>query len=177
MATNAPGQHLSYPTVQLTSDDQDLASRVATVRNDKPSSTSKRLGSRTDLGTHLIGLYGEIAVSRYLGLDIDETSRPGGDNGVDFVYNGYTIDVKTRPQVGYDLMFYDDWSDLRADIFILVYINEETMVAKLPGWAWDYEVVLTARQQKDRRGEVRRIFEPSQLQSIQTLSSSIKELS
>ena len=45
---------------------------------------------------NLIGVYGESAFARMFNLPIDDSIKPCGDNGVDFVLGlNFTVDVKT----------------------------------------------------------------------------------
>lgn len=56
-------------------------------------------GVLTDTLCHTVGMLGEYAVARFLGLDPTRVFRVydgGSDQGVDLVYRGMSISVKTR---------------------------------------------------------------------------------
>lgn len=58
---------------------------------------SNKRSAMTEYESHYIGMLGEFAVSKYLGLRIDETVGKGGDGKiVDLIQDGMEIQVKTR---------------------------------------------------------------------------------
>lgn len=63
----------------------------------------------------LVGLLGEYAAGQYLDLDPDYRIFSGGDQGHDFVFNGHTIQVKTRGK-HWDLLLLDMPNGHRADL-------------------------------------------------------------
>jgi len=158
-------------TVQLNPANLELAHRLAILRNGKENMgiTTKRFGDLTDERTHYVGLLGEIAVAAYLGVPVDETERLAGDMGVDFLYNGLTIDVKTRTKEGWDMLFYNDWSDLRADLFVLAWANLYSKVITLAGWEWADEIKKVARPMQYRAGNPRWGVRSALLRDMKTI--------
>ena len=45
--------------------------------------------------TNAVGMMGELAVARLLGVSVDTSVHAGGDGGVDMVYRKKTVCVKT----------------------------------------------------------------------------------
>jgi hypothetical protein len=135
----------------FTADDLTLARRLAKIRNDKPGIKSKKFSGHSEEATHYLGLLGEIAVARYLGLSVNEKRLLGGDKGVDLVYNKRTVDVKVRPRRGWQMLFKPDFSDCLADICVLVWLQGERK-AEIAGWTWASNVWLYAEPVEYRKG-------------------------
>ena len=151
------------------------AARLARLRNakNKRGIASKRFSDHTDERAHYIGLLGEIVTADYLGLEVDELERLGGDGGTDLVLGGLTIDVKTRTRVGYDLLFYEDLADARAEIYVLAWANLRMGLVTLAGWLWDSEVRLLAVPMEYRQGQKRVGVKANQLRPMQTIKESV----
>lgn len=66
--------------------------------------------------THYIGMKGEWAVARYLAMFPDIHAYAGGDGGVDMVYRGYSLDVKTLRE----WLVFNSLEDFKADIAVVV---------------------------------------------------------
>tara|TARA_R100000781_G_C4059750_1_gene120592 strand:- start:424 stop:867 length:444 start_codon:yes stop_codon:yes gene_type:complete len=81
---------------------------------------------------NLIGVCGEDAFAKEFNLEVDDSIKPSGDNGTDFVLNlGFSIDVKTA-KLPYNLLL--EVGKPVADIYVLAdYNNGDT---KLIGWEW-----------------------------------------
>ena len=81
---------------------------------------------------NLIGVYGESAFARMFNLPIDDSIKPSGDNGVDFVLGlNFTVDVKTA-KLPFNLLL--EVGKPLADIYVLADYNEGN--TKLIGWEW-----------------------------------------
>ena len=87
--------------VNLTNKEVDYGLAIAEKRNNKPSHTNKAFNGNSLL-IHQVGVIGEIAFAKQFGLSIDDTTRPGGDSGYDFVMDGNKIEVKSRDLKSYD---------------------------------------------------------------------------
>lgn len=136
----------------------ELAEAVAHSRNDEKERrgvASKRFHTRTDYETHLVGALAEVALSEYLGIGVDRRFLMGGDGGVDFRWWSKTIDIKARQGHSLDAMFYQDWSDLRADIAVLSWVGEESV--SLVGYLRSIDAPSLCKEQHDRRGMVRNV--------------------
>lgn len=73
---------------------------------------------------HLTGLLGEDAVARHLGIAdrLDTNLYANGDGGVDLVYEGATIDVKTKGQHRQKpILTVDAYEPLRAEYYALAH--------------------------------------------------------
>ena len=104
-----------------------------------------------------VGILGQVALAKFLGLDTDLTYRHQGDD-FDFLVNGKTVDLKTAShrsfgvyitaqRNGYDL-------PLTKDVYAAAYLKSEdrqnkTAVVVLVGWATKEEVArLTPRKSR-----------------------------
>ena len=82
----------------------------------------------------LVGLAGEVAFGKLIGLEPDLAERPEGDEGVDFVLkNGKTVDVKTARKA-YNLIH--EIGKPFADIYVLAQYDDPTESATLIGWEY-----------------------------------------
>lgn len=90
----------------------------------------------------VLGVAGEIAVRRYLGLS--EEVHDGFDNGVDLLYHGKRIDVKATvltPKLSYRFLQWPAWKLVKADIIILTAVNIDLRSAVIVGYATKEEVL------------------------------------
>jgi len=108
-------------TVELTSEDLARIETLAHGRNDPKEgkvATRRVDGKRGDLELNLLGLRGEFAVSKYLGVSLNyEIHMRGRKNRYDLIYAGETIEVKVNTFEGGDLYF-NSYFD--ADYAVLV---------------------------------------------------------
>lgn len=83
----------------------------------------------TDWGCHFVGAMGEYVVARELGIPVNEEIYLGGDDGVDFVYYGKTLQVKTIMYGGPDpWIVFNHLSDFKAWACIPVQIKNPVTV-------------------------------------------------
>lgn len=90
----------------------------------------------------LMGTAGEIAARRFLGLD--ETLHIGFDDGVDFQYNGWTVDVKATkltPRVDHRFLQLPIWKPIKANIIMLTAVNIENKSAVVLGYAKKIDIL------------------------------------
>ena len=115
------GKATNSVTVELTSDDLARIETLAHGRNDPKWGhvASMRVDQkRDDLAVNLLGLRGEFAVSKYLGVSLSyEIHMRGRKNKYDLIYAGQTIEVKVNTFEGGDLYF-DSY--FKADYAVLV---------------------------------------------------------
>jgi hypothetical protein len=78
---------------------------------------------RSNEATHLIGLMGEYAVSKYLGAPLDTDVFLAGDSYKDFRINGVNIEVKTLQ----GLLVFNTVDDFRADVAVLAIWNKSKL--------------------------------------------------
>lgn len=85
--------------------------------------------SKSDLSVDYIGMVGEMAVARVLGLTMD-LDRVGVDHGIDFVYRDKTLDVKTTSHPR-DRLIFKTKEHFKADAAILAQFKEPNEVTIL----------------------------------------------
>lgn len=89
----------------------------------------------------IMGAAGEIAVRRL--LRIDPRLHVGMDDGVDIIWRGHTIDVKTTtkfPRVELTMLRWPLTKSVKADIIVLVLFNEKEKEADIVGYIPGSEV-------------------------------------
>jgi hypothetical protein len=85
---------------------------------------TKRDGNRTDYQIDREGVTGEFAVAFALNIPVNTNLR-GPDDGHDFVYKGYTIDVKTTRA---KYLLFKSVENFKSDVAILVQYLREDLV-------------------------------------------------
>jgi hypothetical protein len=102
---------------------------------------SWRADETTDKRTHFWGALGELVVAEALGTEVDETAHPdSSDHGVDGTFCGLTYDIKTSSYFSDPVLKVPVTTKEYADIFILVAINQDALIAEIVGWATESEV-------------------------------------
>ena len=97
----------------------------------------------------LVGLAGEAVFAELYGLERDRERRPDGDDGKDFSFNGWLVDVKTARKAYYLLVEVGHLG--QADLYVLMSYAEEAEEAARPvGWTTREELVL--REPRDIGG-------------------------
>ena len=91
--------------------------------------------SRSDFEVHLLGVMGELAVARWLGVEVDTSVSASGDDKVsDLVHNGVRIQVKTRTvQEKPIYLFFNQREQFRADVAVLALVLGPARV-QVAGW-------------------------------------------
>ena len=114
----------------LTEEELDQCKHAASNRSNYARSSkikNQRVDqSKSDKDVDYIGMVGELAVAKALGLDMD-FEKVGVDYGIDFTYNNYTVDVKTRSFPGEDLVF-KSHKAFKAQVAILARFKREDCV-------------------------------------------------
>jgi hypothetical protein len=111
--------------------------------------SEKRLGhnktdrhvSRYGTAIEILGAAGELAARRFLGLP--EGLHDQFDGGVDFVWRGYLVDVKTTkltPKLNHRFLQWREDKELKADIVLFAAVDLQPKKATVVGWAWADEV-------------------------------------
>ena len=124
-----------------------FASMIARQRNDKPARVNKRFTpDADDEYIDLLGALAEIGFAKYMRMGIDIQKRAGGDNGIDFEGNGFTVQIKARDEKRYshpDLLCRIDYA--KADYFVLagvVYSSDlPACTVNLYGWINNEQLV------------------------------------
>lgn len=112
-----------YYHVSLTNEEVQKARRLAEGRDSAKIGAGRIDADQDRRDVHRRGVEGEIAVARYLGVDVDEQVYSRGDDGSDLTYNTFDIDVKTTQHdgIGRALISVDKWEDddlEQPDIYI-----------------------------------------------------------
>ena len=81
---------------------------------------------KSDLSVDYIGMVGEMAVAKALGLSMN-LDKVGVDNGIDFIYADLKVDVKTRSHPGSDLVF-KTYQAFKAQVAILARFKREDCI-------------------------------------------------
>jgi hypothetical protein len=92
------------------------------------------IGAISGLDADTVGIAGEIAFADATGLALDDSARPFGDNGIDFVCVIGTVDVKTARKP-YNLIVPQATPHF-ADVYVLAYYDDDTRRATLLGWEY-----------------------------------------
>lgn len=89
-----------------------------------------------DYEVQLIGLKGEVAVAKLLGVSVDRRLFIGGDTGEDLKHRGLTIQVKTaRPSNTYEPdLAINDSKSLKCDLLVRCTTDVETPAVRVNGW-------------------------------------------
>jgi hypothetical protein len=85
-----------------------------------------------------VGLIAESKFAEKYGFKMDETLRPGGDEGKDFVTEIGTIDVKSARKA-FNLIVEEGM--VKSDIYVLAQYNDEADSVSFLGWAYKKEVL------------------------------------
>ena len=109
---------------------EDKLQRIAEQRSyTHIGHTSQRILSEN---YNLIGVCGEDAFAKEFNLEIDDSVKPAGDNGTDFVLGlQFSVDVKTA-KLPYNLLL--EVGKPVSDISVLAGYNDGN--TKLIGWEW-----------------------------------------
>jgi len=103
------GRDTTSVTVELTPEDLARIETLAHGRNDPKEgkiATRRVDGKRDDLELNLLGLRGEFAVAKHLGVSLNyEIHMRGRKNKYDLIYAGQTIEVTVNSYPGGDLYF------------------------------------------------------------------------
>lgn len=125
--------------VELNDDDMAAISAIAHGRNSAKEAAGVRSkkfdASKGEEEAHLIGVMGEYAVAKYLGLNIDRVVTLHGDGGRDLTaLDCLSIEVKTRNRRGFDFaMNSARTSDIKWDVGVLAYKTGSNVI-EIAGW-------------------------------------------
>ncbi len=139
---------INYVEVKITDQDIARAETLARARDAKKEKFGAgRHGnlSKSSEQSHIDGLYGEIAIAKYFGIELDaEIYDDHGDAGYDFIIAGLKADVKTAvngaafsfPWLKVPAQYKKDQKKIdNCDIFIACYYNSIKRLAYIQGWA------------------------------------------
>jgi uncharacterized protein YunC (DUF1805 family) len=95
---------------------------------------TKNITSISDWDVQYIGLKGEAAVAKLLGLKIDRRVMDGGDDGRDLFWRGRTIQVKASFPAQTLHLLINDSNSLKCDYLVSVVTDKLTSAARIHGW-------------------------------------------
>lgn len=110
--------------VELTEKELIFASLLAGERNAKDRRINKRISHRIDFTINLIGMIAELAFAKVSGFYPD-TLFKYGDDGADFIFNGFKIDVKASNTPNPDLLIYV--GKKIADVYVMSFVDPEDL--------------------------------------------------
>lgn len=108
------------------------------LSSNKTSRHVSKFGNQLEL----LGVAGEIAVRRYLGLP--EEVHLGFDHGIDLVYCGKRIDVKATvltPKLSYRYLQWPVWKQVKSEFVVLTAIHTTSHMAVVVGYATRKEIL------------------------------------
>jgi len=82
----------------------------------------------------VVGIKGEAAVAKYLGVKIDRSIQDEGDGGRDLTWRGRTIQVKSSFPADTLHLLVNDSDSLKCDHLVFVVTDEITPAARIYGW-------------------------------------------
>ena len=92
----------------------------------------------------VVGIKGEAAVAKYLGVKIDRSIQDKGDGGRDLTWKGRSIQVKTSFPADTLHLLVNDSDSLKCDYLIFVVTDEVTPKARIYGWIKTVDFLQTA---------------------------------
>ena len=98
---------------------------------------NNRISRQSDFGIHYVGMLGEVAVSKTLGIPLRTDVTIGGDGSIDMTHQGQTIQIKTstHPTTPTQrLMIFNSVEDFHTDWAILCSIQNAYTV-RIHGFA------------------------------------------
>jgi len=125
--------------IVLNNGEMTVAATLATLRqgvNREVGIANQKAGKQDPITTELVGLYAELAFSRWANVaaDLSTHLRRGS---YDATYLGYTVDVKgTRSKTS--PLYLDTRPDKRPDIYVLVQVEYATCT--FVGWIFREQV-------------------------------------
>jgi len=159
--------------ITLTPTELKLAKQISKGRGRKKG--SKRFSKHSEADTHLIGMMGEFAFGKATGLQVQTDVSLGGDDGVDFLVNERSFQVKTRDNGQYskpDLLCRP--KEALANYYILAeWTSAFPTIVNLVGWC-DHEQLTKAHKRNFGHG-IRHIAPRNGLIDIDLLIDWVKE--
>lgn len=105
---------------------------VKQVQHSRGDVNNRRVADYDDFGLHYLGMLGEMAVARVLGVPVREDVTRYGDGMVDTEFRGETIQVKTSSHAALNrkrLVFFNSMDEFRARWLIACSIQSPSSVA------------------------------------------------
>lgn len=117
----------------------------------------------------VVGIKGEAAVAKYLGVKINRAIQDAGDDGRDLSWRGRHIQVKSSFPASTLHLLVNDSDSLKCDYLVFVVTDETTPSARIHGWIKTVDFLQSAEIKNMGYGE--RIALPAdRLHPMSTLS-------
>jgi hypothetical protein len=89
---------------------------------------------KKQLAVEIVGIKGEAAVAKHLGVKIDRSIHDEGDGGRDLTWQGRTIQVKSSFPADTLHLLVNDSDSLQCDYLVFVVTDETAPAARIYGW-------------------------------------------
>jgi hypothetical protein len=103
---------------------------VKKARLDNRQIKNNKICGQTDFAVHYIGMLGEIAVCKYLGVNVRFDITYGGDGNVDLTIKNQSIQIKTssilRPEPRY--LIFNSMEDFATDWAVYCSVQSPTII-------------------------------------------------
>lgn len=163
------------PIVHLTPKEMAQIKEIAGARNqikiDNDIVSHKWTDEKSELDIHTLGMAGEYAVSRLLGVPVDLNIHVCGDAGWDLTDKKgiFRVEVKTRGKPGWDFALNsDNLKDFQADIGVLVWPTRQSDTFEVVGWTTKVHLAFAGEVKDFGKGK-RLVIRHSKLQPIRQL--------
>jgi hypothetical protein len=141
----------------------------------KPNRQSVARWGNTQEQADMLGVMGEYAVAKYLGLPFDTSINLDGDGGeTDLMLGSYNIQVKSTKYKTGRLVF-NNLKEIIADLFVLCYCSEPEMSVEILGYI-KKEAIKNVSELKDLGYGLRIVIEQRHLLPIADLNQLDKSL-
>lgn len=100
----------------------------------------KRIKKNYGINDEFLSVVGEMAFAIFANLPMSiEHIVGGGDGGIDFIWHGFTIDIKSSQTLDSGLK-YNFKNNHHSDVYVLAITPRNAPdQTRLIGWAWGYE--------------------------------------
>lgn len=141
----------------------------------KPNRQSVARWGNTQEQADMLGVMGEYAVAKYLGLPFDTSINLEGDGGeTDLMLGKHNIQVKSTKYKTGRLVF-NNLKEIIADLFVLCYCSEPEMLVQILGYI-KKEEIKNVSELKDLGYGLRIVIEQRHLLPIADLTQFDKSL-
>jgi hypothetical protein len=141
----------------------------------KPNRNSVARWGNTQEQADMLGVMGEYAVAKYLGLPFDTTINLQGDGGETDIYLGkLNVQVKSTKYKTGRLVF-NNKKEIAADLFVLCYCSEPDLLVQILGYI-EKQLIDSVSEVKDLGHGLRIVVEQKHLLPISDLLNYDKSL-
>jgi hypothetical protein len=141
----------------------------------KPNRSSVARWGNTQEQADMLGVMGEYAVAKFLGLPFDTTINLQGDGGETDIYLGkLNVQVKSTKYKTGRLVF-NNKKEIAADLFVLCYCSEPDLLVQILGYI-EKQLIDSVSEVKDLGHGLRIVVEQKHLLPISDLLNFDKSL-